>query len=348
MNIYNSKTYISDLQTALEASNGIQELEGKSILVTGATGTIGSFIVDMLMEYNKSDAQIEVYAAGRSVDKMAARFDAIKSSQLHYIEYDVLKPITFDFKADYIIHAGGNAHPVAFNTDPVGTIIGNINGTYNLLEYGRNHNTKRFCYISSGEVYGQGDLNLDAFDETYGGYVDPTSPRSCYPNSKRAAETLCSSYSKQFGLETVIVRPCHTYGAGFTESDSRANAQFFRNVLQGKDIIMKSAGAQMRSYCYIADCASIIFTVLFNGNSGEAYNSSNSQSVTTIAGLAKEIASASGRQVIFENPSELDISNRTPIAKQVLSCSKVEALGWKGNYSVKEGVAHTLNILNGN
>jgi nucleoside-diphosphate-sugar epimerase len=257
----------------------------------------------------------------------------------------VLKPISFDIPADYIIHAGGNAHPSAFNSDPVGTIIGNVNGTYNLLEYGRKHNTKRFCYISSGEVYGQGDLELDSFEETYSGYVDSTSPRSCYPNSKRTTETLCASYSKQYGLETVIVRPCHTYGAGFTKTDSRANAQFFRNVLQGEDIVMKSAGQQMRSYCYIADCASIIFTALLNGHSGEAYNSANSQSRTTIAGLAEEIAEAAGRKVIFENPSVLDIANQTPIAKQVLSSEKIEALGWNGHYTIKEGVAHTLAIL---
>jgi nucleoside-diphosphate-sugar epimerase len=299
------------------------------------------------MEYNKRGAGVHVYAAGRNKAKIEKRFRPVKSDMLTYVEHDALDHISFDIEADYIIHAGGNAHPAAFNSDPVGTIIGNINGTYNLLEYGRKHNTKRFCYISSGEVYGQGDMGLDSFVEEYSGHVDPLPSRSCYPNSKRATETLCASYSRQYGLEIIIVRPCHTYGAGFTEEDSRANAQFFRNVLRGEDIVMKSAGQQMRSYCYVADCASCIITALINGNSGEAYNSANPVSRITIAGLAEEIAKAAGRKVVFEDPSASELANQTPIAKQVLSSDKIEKLGWKGHYTVKEGVSHTLAILHG-
>lgn len=347
MSLYDSKTYITDLRTAIKSSVGINELRGSSILVTGATGTIGSFLVDMLLEYNKNDANIKIYAASRKIERLANRFDKVKSDLLKYIELDVLKRIHFDFPVDYIIHAGGNAHPLAFNSDPVGTIIGNVKGTYNLLEYAKTHETQRFCYISSGEIYGQGDLSLDSFDETYGGYINPTSPRSCYPNSKRVAETLCSSYSKQYGLETVIVRPSHTYGACFTNSDSRANAQFFRNVLNDENIMIKSTGQQMRSYCYIADCASIIITVLLKGKSGEAYNSANPLSRITVAGFAEEIAKATRKKVIFQEPSTLDTVNQTPIIKQVLSSKKVEELGWSGHYTVKRGIAHTLAILRG-
>lgn len=348
MSIYNSKTYIADLEMSAQNTVKIEKLKGKRILVTGATGTIGSFIVDLLLRYNQTDdADITVYASGRSEKRLSDRFDRIKNEKLVFVEHDILNPITFDFPVDFIIHAGGNAHPVAFNNDPVGTIIGNISGTYELLEYGRTHGTERFLYISSGEVYGQGHMSLDSFEENYSGYIDSTSPRSCYPASKRTAETLCASYSRQYGLETVIVRPCHTYGPGITASDSRANAQFIRNVLNGEDIVMKSAGTQMRSYCYIADCASIILTVLINGQSGEAYNSANDNSRITIAGLAKVIAKATGRKVIFADPSAVDIANRTPIAKQVLSSKKVEELGWHGKYDIEDGIFNTLAILEG-
>jgi nucleoside-diphosphate-sugar epimerase len=253
----------------------------------------------------------------------------------------------FDFPADYIIHAGGNAHPAAFQTDPVGTMIGNIFGTHSLLEYGRTHGTKRLLYVSSGEVYGQMDPDLDEFEENDCGYVDSTSPRSCYPASKRAAENLCASYWKQYGLETVIVRPCHTYGPTITDSDSRATAQFFRNALHGEDIVLKSAGTQLRSYCYAADCASAIMTVLACGESGQAYNSANPEDKITIAGLAETIAEAAGRNVIFAESDATDLAQRTPITKQVLSSKKLEALGWRGRYSTKEGVEHTLRILSG-
>ncbi|MCP1109488.1 UDP-glucuronate decarboxylase [Lachnospiraceae bacterium PM6-15] len=347
MNLYKSKTYLDDLRVALAASVGIAEMKNKTILVTGATGTIGSFIVDMLLEYNKSGANITIFATSRNKERLEERFKVGKTDLLTYVTYDSLIPVEFVFSVDYIIHAGGNAHPAAFNADPVGTIRGSVVGTYNLLEYGRKHGVKRFCYISSGEVYGQGDMTVDSFDEDYSGYIDLLSPRSAYPMGKRAAETLCASYTKQYGLETVIVRPCHTYGPGITDSDSRAHAQFIRNVLNGDDIIMKSQGTQRRSYCYIADCASAILTCLIKGESGKAYNSANSGASISIARLAQIIASCAGRKVVFAEPDISDLANRTPIAKQVLSSAKLEALGWEGKYSVEEGVAHTLTILRG-
>lgn len=346
MNLYLSKTYLKDLETAANSVIGIENLKNCSILVTGATGTIGSFIVDTLLRYNKTDnANITVFASGRKISRLVDKFGNEKNELLHFAEYDIEKSVYFDFDPDYIVHAAGNAYPAAFVNDPVGTIMGNVSGTYALLEFARAHKTKRFLYVSSGEVYGSGDLSIEEFNENYGGYVDPTSPRSCYPNSKRAAETLCASYSKQFGMQTVIVRPCHTYGPVMTANDNRANVQFFKNVLKDEDIVLKSAGAQMRSYCYVADCASAILTVLLNGKTGEAYNSANPMARTTIAGFAKEVAAAAGKKVIFSDPTESELAQRTPIAKQVLGSAKLESLGWQGKYSVADGVKNTLKIL---
>lgn len=336
-----------DLKTAARCVPGMERLGGASVLITGATGTIGSFIVDMLRTYmQEHEAGGQVIAAGRSRDRLAGQFGP-ETDILHFVCYDLLKPIDFDIKADYIIHAAGNAHPAAFNGDPVGTIVGNIDSTFHLLEYGRAHRIKRFLYVSSGEVYGQGDTHCDSFDESYSGSLDPTSPRSCYPSSKRAAETLCASYTKQYGLETVIVRPCHTYGPGITASDNRANVQFIQNVLNGDDIILKSAGTQMRSYCYVADCASAILTVLLSGMSGEAYNSANPDARVTIADFAKAVAHAAGKSVRFAEPTAAELADRTPIYRQVLSSQKLEALGWRGHYDISTGIRHTLDILLG-
>ena len=144
MSLYESKTYIEDLHTALKCSIGIGELKKKRLLITGATGTIGSFLIDMLIEYNKHGADIKIYATGRSIERLKNRFNDVESNLLEYVEYDIQSPIKFYKDVDYIIHAAGNAHPDAFNSDPVGTIIGNIYGTYNLLEYGRKNGAKRF------------------------------------------------------------------------------------------------------------------------------------------------------------------------------------------------------------
>ncbi|MCD8322107.1 MAG: NAD-dependent epimerase/dehydratase family protein [Oscillospiraceae bacterium] len=348
MNLYKSDTYQADLIASLEATVGKENLTGKRFLITGATGTIGSFLVDMLVRYSTLyNAGITVYAAGRSLVRLEDRFQGIKTENLVFLEYDMTKAVEFKVSVDYVIHAAGNAYPLAFSNDPVGTIVGNIKGTYELLEYSRKSDVKRFLYISSGEVYGQGDLSLDEFEESYGGYVDPTSPRSCYPNSKRTAETLCVSYYKQYGLETLIVRPCHTYGPWVTANDNRANVQFIHNVLRGEDIILNSAGTQMRSYCYVADCASAIMTVLINGTAGEAYNSANPDARVTIADFAQIVAQVAGRKVVFANPTDKDVMERTPIEKQVLSSKKLENLGWQGRYSVPQGVANTLTILQG-
>lgn len=346
MNFYKSKSYKKDIETAVKATVGFEKLFGSSVLIAGGSGLIGSFMADMLLYANAHmNANITVYAMDLSAERLAARYEGAETNYLHFVEHNVNNLPDFDFPVDYIIHAASPAFPAAFNNDPVGTVLSNILGTKYLLDYGKDHGTKRMLYISSGEVYGQGDLSLDSFDETYAGYVDPTSARSCYPNGKRAAETLCVSYTKQFGVDTVIVRPSHTYGPTVTKADNRANAQFVSKGLAGEDIVLNSAGNQMRSYTYLADSASAILSVLTSGESCNAYNIANAQSRTTIAGFAQEVAAQTGTKVIFADPDEVAKAEMTPIEKQVLSSRKLESLGWKGKFSVAEGIKHTLNIM---
>lgn len=219
MELQMSGTYISDLDTAIQHSVEIEKLKNTSILITGATGTIGSFIVDVLLRYNQLfNAEIAVCVAGRDVDKLKKRFAFWSDPKLITVLYDINESINFNIHVDYIIHAAGNAHPVAFNGDPVGTIIGNINGTYNLLEYLRMSNGKRLLYVSSGEIYGQGDLRVGEFEETYSGYLDILSPRSCYPLSKRATENLCASYSNQYDIDTGCCKTLsHVWARNYTD-----------------------------------------------------------------------------------------------------------------------------------
>lgn len=346
MNLHKSKLYLEDIDRALYYVVGMEALRNKSILVTGATGTIGSFVADMLIRFSqKKKANTCIYLGGRNIEKLRHQFGIQKN--VEFLPYDMNTPISFDVHVDYVIHAAGNAHPAAFNGNPVGTTMGNIESTFRLLEYLRMHNGKRILYVSSGEVYGQGDVSMDSFDELYSGYLDVLSSRSCYPLSKRMTENLCSSYWKQYGIESVIVRPCHTYGPYMTETDNRAHAQFFRNALNGENIVLKSAGTQVRSYNYVADCVSALLNVLIRGNPGEAYNLANPQSTLTIAELARKIATAGNSKVVFEIPNELDLANQSPIPKQVLKSEKVEKLGWRPVFDMEEGIRHTLDILRG-
>ena len=168
--------------------------------------------------------------------------------------------------------------------------------------------------------------------------MDCTKPRSCYPSSKRASETLCASYSSEYGLDVVIARPSHTYGPYFTESDNRVYAQFIRNVLNVDDIIMKSTGSQFRSWCYVVDCVSALLHVLLKGKNGEAYNIADQSSNISIKDLAEMIAHIGDKKVVIQLPDDVEKAGYNVVKKSVFSTSKLESLGWsllEGNMNQK-------------
>ena len=305
-----------------------------NILITGATGLIGSTLVDMLMLHS----HCTVYAMGRNSQRATQRFEAYwDNARFHFIEHDVCNPLTLDIDFHYIIHAASNASPNFFQQSPVEVMKSNLTGLCNLVEYGMKHQLRRMVYVSSGEVYGEGDGSI--FTEQSSGYINILSPRACYPSSKRAAETLCASYCQEYGVEIVIARPCHTYGPHFTESDNRVYAQFIRNALKGEDIVMKSKGEQYRSWIYVVDCAAAILLLLTKGTSGEAYNVANAESNITIYQLAQKIATLCQRQVMMDIQEG---GNTTPITKAVFSTRKLEQLGWKPLFNMDEGLEHTV------
>ena len=241
---------------------------------------------------------------------------------------------------DYIIHAASYASPNAFVQNPVEVMKSNIIGVSNLIEFGLAHQMKRFLYISTGEIYGEGDGRV--FDEEYSGYVNCLIPRSCYPSSKRAAETLCVSYAAEYGADVVIARPCHVYGPNFSEKDNRVYAQFIRNILNDSDIIMKSTGEQFRSWCYVVDCVSALLYVLLKGEKGQAYNIADSQSVISIKELAETIAEIGNKSVIMEVPSVSESLGYNVVTKSVFLTEKLEALGWSVEGTMKEKLEKTL------
>lgn len=330
--------YIQDLMS--EKVPQMDSLAHSNILVTGATGLIGSALVDLLL-IHAEEYDYKVYAGCRSKEKFNNRFAA--NNHLEYIEIDVVKPIDSDIHFDYIVHAASGAAPIDFATNPVGVIKANITGTANLLDYGTSHGLKRFLYISSGEVYGEGCPGK--WTETDSGYIDSMSMRACYPSSKRATETLCAAYAKQYGIDSVVARLCHTYGPLFTNSDNRVYAQFVRNVLKDEDIVLKSRGEQYRSWLYVADCVAALLYILINGESGEAYNVANPESNITIRQLAETIADIAGKKVVFDLPSDIERQAATPITKAIFDTTKIEALGWHPQTDIKTGLNHTIKTL---
>ena len=333
-------TYHDDINHIFYESLPWEKLSGTNILITGATGLIGSTLVDVLMSNPRRD--YSVYASGRNIERGQKRFEKYLSlDTFRFIRYDVMTSLQSDVQFDYIIHAASNASPNTFFKNPVEIVKANILGVSNLIEYGMGHGMKRFLYVSSGEVYGEGDGRV--MTEEYSGYVDCLNPRSCYPSSKRTAETLCVSYASEYGADVVIVRPCHVYGPNFTESDNRVYAQFIRNILHEEDIVLKSKGEQVRSWCYVVDCVSALLYVLLKGASGEAYNIADPNSVLTIRQLAEMLAEIGSRKVIMDIPSDIEKSVFNPVSKSVFSVDKLERLGWKVSGNMYEKMSKTVS-----
>lgn len=339
------ETYLEELRLAA-SSLDLQPLYGKHILITGGSGLILSALVDILSYVNaEQNANIQLDLAARTEEEISERFTKYYGqSWLNFVHYDALQPVQFDLQADYIIHGASNAHPAMYAIEPVETLLANVTGLKELLDYAVKSNTSRVLYISSSEVYGRKD-EARPFQENDYGFVDILNPRACYPSGKRASETLCSAYFQEYGVQTVIVRPGHIYGPTATPSDSRATAQFARDVIAGHDIIMKSAGTQLRSYCYGTDCATAILTVLLKGKPAEAYNISNRNSVVSIRQIAEAFAKASSQKVVFENASDQEQKSFNLMDNSSLNAEKLESLGWKAQYSMEEGINRTIQIM---
>lgn len=338
-----TKDYDNDIRRVLPHIKNLASLSGKRVLITGGTGLICSGVVDILHYLNIcSGADIRILLAGRNEETAAKRFYNMRpGTDYVFVPFDAIAPDGDLPEADYIIHGASNANPAAYVKSPVETMEANLIGLNWLLKRCTAMGAKRLLYISSSEVYGQKE-GREPYGENDYGYLDILNERASYPSAKRAAETLCVAYGTEYGLDTVIVRPGHIYGPAVTPYDNRATAQFTRNAARGEAIVMKSAGTQLRSYCYALDCASAILAVLLNGETANAYNISNRNSVITISEIAKQIAEAAGMQLAFANPEDAEAKGYSLMSNSSLKAEKLEALGWQAEFSPAEGAARCL------
>ena len=347
MSIYESSSYILDLDKVMETNfKFIRKLKNKKILITGATGLICSSIVDMLFHSNEvMGNETEIYIAARNREKVLNRFNKWKESPFfHYVPYDARKQNELPMQVDFVIHGACNATPQKFQTKPVDTMIDNILGLYELLRYGMSVDTENILFISSSEVYGRKN-NLQPFSENEYGYLDILNDRAAYPSSKRATESLCIAFSNEYGIKTTIVRPGHIYGPTANRSDNRISSLFAFQAADGENLVLKSYGKQIRSYCYMLDCASAIIAVLVEGKDKNAYNISNSKSIVSIKYMAELLAEKAKVNIYFEKPSRKETKVFNPMDNSSLNSEKIESLGWKGVFDAETGFEHTINII---
>ena len=334
--IYNNRIYTDAVR---KIADSMPE-EKLSFLVTGGTGLIGSCIVDVLIEASKT-RDYKIYVLDISSERMKSRFSGYEKS-LVFIEQNICDQLDPSNHYDYIIHTASMADPKSYALYPVETILINVMGARNVLEYCRNRNT-RVLLTSTFEVYGK--LDKDVYTEDDFGLIDYNQLRACYPESKRTAELLFRTYNSEFNVDCVIARLASIYGPTMQKKDSKAHAQFISNAVRGESIVLKSEGLQRRTYCYLMDAVSGLLTVLLNGTSGEAYNIANCDSIASIAEVAQCVAEISGTKVVYDQPSEIEQKGFSKPQNCILKSKKIESLGWKGLYNLKQGLYDSIEIL---
>lgn len=342
MNFIENDIYYKDLKAILDNRFPWQRLDGKNVLVTGSNGMIGSVLTDLLMV--NPERNYQVYICGRNEQAARQRFSKWWNDPcFHFFKQDLTDEINNTDCFHYIFHTAGYSYPKAFSEDPVGTVKGTVWGTDNLIRYGISHSMERMLFVSTGEIYGDGDSEFWKEDES--GYVNPLLSRSCYPAAKRTAENLCISYCDQYGCDIVIARPSHVFGATFSDKDNRAYAQFIRDAVSGKDIVLKSDGLQKRGYCYVADCVSAFLYILFYGEKAQAYNVADDNSFISIREMAEILADCSGTKVIFQKPDDAEKKGYSTLNSTRLDSGKLRSLGWAPKDHAHSGFQKVISIL---
>lgn len=332
----NYKVLQEDVQQFAEHFELREQLRGKTVLITGATGLIGSVMIKCLLALNQRyDLGIKILAVVRDLEKaqkvFAEEYDAIKFLQLQ------LKDVTetnVDTNVDYIFHLASPTSSKFFVDYPVETLTTVIDGTISMLEYAKAIHVKAMVVASSLEVYGSNHTD-DPVEEVFQGYLNPVGIRSSYNMGKRAAECLCHAYAKEYGVPVKLARLTQTTGAGIASNDNRVIAQFARLAAEGKDIILHTTGEAARPYIYTTDAISALLYILLKGEMGEAYNVANEESYIS----AREMAEYLKQNFNPSTNVRLELNENmgyAPVTKLRLSTKKLRNLGWRPWYDLRD------------
>lgn len=325
----------------------LKKLSNKTVLVTGASGMIGSYWMYVMIKLNKKyNANIKMLALIRNSNKMDTYIK--DDPNVIFLIQDVVKTIDFEGNIDYIIHAASPASPKIMGEYPVETNLANTIGTANTLDLAKRKEALGYLYISSREIYGEPIDGQTLFTEDGPlGQVNPLIPRNGYAEGKKTAENLCSGYKEEYNINTKIVRLAHTYGPGMSIYDGRVQADFLNNVIHNENIILKSDGSSIRTYTYISDAITAMLLVLLKSKE-LVYNISDENSETSIKELAETLVSIRPEKqlkLIFDIPKEQQ-KGCSSFKKGILSSKKIRnELKWQPRYSIKEGFARTIEHL---
>ena len=334
---------IEDLQRMSDAHLPWRELDGKTVLVTGATGMLSSYVTWLLLRLHEQlDIGVTVVALCRNRQKAEQYYGQyVGKPYFTLLIQDVCEPIGYEGRTDYVFHLAGNASPHFINTDPVGVMKANLTGIMNVLELARRDGAKVF-YASTREVYGRNE-EAELLDEKAFGTLDPLDDRSCYPESKRAAESLMRSYYLQYGVAYNSIRIAHSYGPTMTlENDGRVMSDLMGDVVAGRDIVLMSDGRAIRAFLYVTDAVIGMMTVLFYGANGEAYNLANETEPISIMDLAQLLASMRKDVSVRMTTVNAELKGYCNYRRTALDTAAIERLGWKPQISLTDGINRVL------
>lgn len=321
-----------------------EKFRNKTILVTGATGRLGMYFVEAI---NKADIDwnlnLTIIAMARSEQKLKEVFgQTLKLPNIKTMVQDIIEPITYDGPVHYIFHTAGAASPMDFTQAPVDTLWGHVQGTRNILELARKKKSERVFYVSTVETYGEWKSE-DGIKETDCGPMHCDNARACYPEAKRLCETMLASYEVQYGIDYVGVRLCHTFGPGISLYDGRAFAEFIRNVLEGKDIILQTDGSAARTYTYVADAIGAMLLAFTKGKD-KYYNIANLDNLISIRDLANLIADLDPKQKVkvqYASDTEQKLKY-LPFKLGIMNVDRIMNLGWRPQVGIEDAFKYTI------
>ncbi len=341
-----NKQVIADIEETLIGCPFLKEMADRTILITGATGMIGTMIIKVLQTYSHhNNTAIHIVAHIRNKEKAQHKLMGYIDENIEWIVGDICTPIVYDKPIDYIIHCASTTTSQDFVSKPVETIKTALIGTQNILSFAQNKNIKKVIYTSSLEVYG----NPDTFEvpEESNGRIDWTSVRSSYSEGKRMAECMCQSYYAEYNVPIVIARLAQTFGAGFEPTDNRVYAQFARAVAAKQDIVLHTKGTTIRDYCYLTDAVSALLLLCIKGVAGETYNVANEDTTCSIAEMAQIVAGLSDgtTKVMFDLSIDTARLGYNPEMKIKLLSNKLRKLGWEPKNNITTAFTKTINGL---